>query len=185
MGPIARWLGLAPLLCAWACFAPEAPPAVGTLERDRLDLVAESSEPVVARPIPEGGFAEAGALLVKLDPTRLAARVRQAAGARDQAAARLAELVRGPRRERIAEARALLRGAQSRLSTASEDLARARNLSAQGVVSAQQLDDALVGVVQLDGLGGVHAPATCARSSVFNASGKVLKTELRAQGAGA
>jgi HlyD family secretion protein len=95
---------------------------------------------VIARPIPEGGFAEAGALLVQLDPTRPAARVEQAKGARDQAAARLAELVRGPRRERITEARAHLRGAESRLSTTSEDLARARDLFAQGVLSTQQLD---------------------------------------------
>jgi len=114
--------------------------AVGTLERDRLDLVAEVSEPVVERPVAEGAFVEADTLLVRLDPTRLAARVARAESARDRAAARLAELVRGPRRERIAEARARLHGAEGRLATAKSDLARARDLHADGVLSAGQLD---------------------------------------------
>jgi len=113
---------------------------VGTLERDRLDLVAEASEPVIARPVEEGAYVQAGDLLVALDPTRIAAQVDQAAGARDRAAARLAELVRGPRRERIAEARARLQGAAGRLTTASNDLERAQDLFEQGVVSKGRLD---------------------------------------------
>jgi HlyD family secretion protein len=90
---------------------------VGTLERDRLDLVAEASEPVVERSVDEGAYVEAGSLLVKLDPVRLEAQVAQAASARARAEARLAELVRGPRRERIAETRARLLGAEGRLLT--------------------------------------------------------------------
>jgi HlyD family secretion protein len=114
--------------------------AVGTLERDRLELVAEASEPVVARPFPEGAQVDAGDLLVRLDPTRAEAAVRQAEGARARAAARLAELVRGPRPERIAEARARLEGAEGRLATARRDLARARDLAARGVASSQEMD---------------------------------------------
>ncbi len=127
-------------LCLWACFDDGPPPAVGTLERDRIDLIAESSEPVVARPVQEGAYVEAGTLLVKLDPTRPATQVAQAMGARARAAGRLAELVRGPRHERIEEARALLHGAESRLTTARDDLTRTQDLFTQGVVSPQQRD---------------------------------------------
>jgi HlyD family secretion protein len=131
---------LAPL-CLCACFDGGPPPAVGTLERDRLDLVAEASEPVVARPVEEGAHVSAGDLLVKLDPTRLEALVAQVEGVRARAAARRAELVRGPRPERIAEARARLQGAEGRLAAAREDLARSRDLFAEGVLSSQQRDE--------------------------------------------
>jgi HlyD family secretion protein len=127
-------------LAACACAEDSPPMAVGTLERDRLDLVAEASEPVVARPFPEGSFVEAGALLVKLEPTRLEAQVAQASSARARAAARLAELVRGPRHERIAEARARLKGADGRLDTARSDLERISELLDGGVASQGQMD---------------------------------------------
>jgi len=132
-----------PLLLAFlvGCSGGGPPPAVGTLERDRLDLVAEASEPVLERPHAEGAYVEAGALLVKLDPSRLAAQVGQAESARTRAAARLAELVRGPRFERIVEARARLNGAEGRLSTSRANLARARNLAREGVLSDDQVDE--------------------------------------------
>jgi len=136
-GRVAR---LVPLLWLWACWAGEGPYAVGTLERDRLDLVAEASEPVIERPVLEGAFVEAGTLLVTLDPTRLAAQVAQAESAQARAAARLAELERGPRHERIAEAKARWQGTEGRLVTARNDLARAKELFDQGVVSQGELD---------------------------------------------
>lgn len=123
-----------------ACSGGDGPVAVGTLERDRLDLVAEAPEPVIERPFAEGSFVEAGALLVRLDPERLAARVDQAAAAHARAQARLAELVRGPRAEYVAEARARLKGAEGRLATERSELARVRELAARGVASAGQLD---------------------------------------------
>lgn len=121
--------------------SPDGPPAaVGTLERDRLDLVAEAPEPVTARPVAEGAQVEAGALLVQLDPARLAAQLAGAESARGRAAARLAELVRGPRSEAIAEGRARLQGAEGRLTTARRDLARAEELLARSVASQQRVD---------------------------------------------
>jgi len=131
---------LTAVLGLWGCSEATPPPAVGTLERDRLDLVAEASEPVVERPAEEGDYLEAGALLVKLDPTRLAAQVARTESVRSRAAARLAELLRGPRNERISEGRARLEGAEGRLTTARRDLARSKDLVARGVASQQQLD---------------------------------------------
>lgn len=129
---------LSNFLCA--CSPPDSAIAVGTLERDRLDLVAEASEPLVERPVEEGADVKAGTLLVKLDPTRLAAQLAQAAAGRARADARLAELVRGPRRQRIAESRARLHGAESRLVTAQSEFARAQGLIAEGVASQERLD---------------------------------------------
>ena len=135
-----RALLLVTLFCVAACAASDAPVAVGTLERDRLDLVAEAPEPVLERPVAEGDYVEAGTLLVKLDPARLEAQLSQAQGVRARAAARLAELVRGPRPERIAEARAHLAGAEGRLATARRDLARTRELFEERVASRDRLD---------------------------------------------
>lgn len=130
----------AAVACLSACTNADAPVAVGTLERDRLDLVAEASEPIVARPVEEGDFVRAGDLLVKLDPARFEARVGQAMAARARADARLSELVRGPRHERISEARAHLQGTEGRLVTARSALDRTKKLRSDGVVSADQLD---------------------------------------------
>jgi HlyD family secretion protein len=116
------------------------PRAVGTLERDRIELIAEASEPILAIPVREGDAVAAGDLVVRLDPERFAARARRAEGARDLAQARLDELARGPRRERIAEGRARLAGAEGVYETARQELARAKELAAQDVASASRLD---------------------------------------------
>jgi HlyD family secretion protein len=114
--------------------------AVGTLERDRLELIAEASEPIAEIAVREGDTVEAGALLLRLDGSRFAALVAQAEGARDRAAARLAELRRGPRSEQIAQGRARLAGAEGSLATAKSELARTRQLVASGVASAARED---------------------------------------------
>lgn len=123
-----------------ACSTGDSRVAVGTLERDRIELVAEVSEPVIERPVEEGAFVEAGALLVKLDSTRVDAHVAQAEAARARAEARLSELVRGPRQERIAEVRAQLKGTEGRLSTARNSLARMQSMVDGGVASTEQLE---------------------------------------------
>jgi HlyD family secretion protein len=114
--------------------------AVGTLERDRLELIAEASEPIAEIAVREGDAVQAGALLVRLDDARFAALVAQAQGARDRAAARLAELRRGPRSEEIAQGRARLAGAEGALASAKNELARTQQLLASGVASAARLD---------------------------------------------
>ena len=92
----------------------EAPFAVGTLERDRVELRAETDDPIVEIAAREGTDLAAGALVLRLDDARLAAQRERAVARRDEARARLAELVRGPRQERLAEARARLEGDETR-----------------------------------------------------------------------
>jgi len=134
------------LAVAFACTAcaedPSELPALGTLERDRIELVAEADEPVVENAVREGDRVEAGALLVRQGGGRVAAQADGARGARDEARARLDELKSGPRREAIAEARAQLAGAEGTLRTARLELARAEQLVHADFASRARLDQA-------------------------------------------
>jgi len=97
-----------------ACDREEDSYMVGTLERDRIDVVVESNEPIIAIQVRDGQTVEAGDLILEQNPERAAARLAQQVGLRNQAAARLAELQRGPREESIREARAKLEAARAR-----------------------------------------------------------------------
>jgi len=108
-------------LTALACSRAESPRFVGTLERDRIDLIAEASEPIVERRVAEGDDVKAGDLLVRLDAARFTALVAEAQHRRDAAAARMP-------------------GVESALANAERELKRASNLHASGVASPEALD---------------------------------------------
>lgn len=115
---------------------------VGTLERDRITLLAERSEPVIAVHVQEGAHVRQGELLLELDPSRaLAERERLAALAR-QAGRRVDELVRGPREEAIREARARLAAAEGLLENAEREVERLQQLRAENLASEASLDAA-------------------------------------------
>jgi len=138
---VKRGIAVLALLFAAACRRdPAAIPAVGTLERDRIELVAESDEPIVAVSVREGDVLTAGQVLMKLDERRLAAQVARASASRDQLAARLAELERGPRAERIRQARASLAGAESALANANLEYDRSKALEQHAFESAARRD---------------------------------------------
>ena len=99
--------------CA-ACSGGDETRLLGTLERDRMELVAESQDPVVEIAVTEGDRVTAGQLLLRLDPAAYDARLTQARAEVAQAERRLAELVSGPRREEILAARARLAGVTAR-----------------------------------------------------------------------
>jgi HlyD family secretion protein len=117
-------------------------PAVGTVERDRIELVAESSEPIVEIAVTEGDAVAAGQLLLRLDSAMHDAQLAQARATRDRAEQRFAELVRGPRRELILEARARVDGARENLATQQREHDRVQALLARQLVSPSQLDQA-------------------------------------------
>ena len=119
---------------------PGAVPAVGTLERDRIELTAEENEPIVAVNTLEGETVAEGDVLLALDERRLAAQLARAKASRDQLAARLAELERGPRAERIREARARLAGAESAAKNAQSEFDRSRALEQRAFESAARRD---------------------------------------------
>ncbi|WP_252273831.1 HlyD family secretion protein [Pseudomonas subflava] len=113
---------------------------LGTLEWDRIGLPAETSEPVLAWKVAEGDRVEAGQLLVELDPRRQDARIAQARGEVDQAAARLAELSNGARSETIDAARATLARNRAELTDAERNFQRIAALYQRKQVAIAELD---------------------------------------------
>jgi len=132
-------LALAALLLA-SCERETENFMVGTLERDRIELKVESSEPIVSIDVRDGQTVVPGDLVLTQDPARALQRLQQLAGLRDQAAARLAELKRGPREETIREARANLEATRVQRNNARSDLERTREVFGRGLSSQGQLD---------------------------------------------
>lgn len=118
-------------------------PAVGTLERERIEIVAEAHEVLLEVLVQEGDAVEAGEPLARQDDALRAVAHARAEAARDRAARRVDELVRGPRPEAIDEARAGLDGARSRRAIEQREYERLEALVEQGLVSATELDAAL------------------------------------------
>jgi HlyD family secretion protein len=176
-----------------ACGAgPEV--AVGTLERDRIELVAEANEPIAEVLVREGERVEAGALIVRLSPLRLEAQREALVQRVAQAGARLDEAERGPRAEQIAQARARLSGASDAFATAQSEARRARVLHVAGTISdelAEQRDQALslarserdaAKAVLDELLAGTRAERVAqARAQVEEARAMALDAELREQ----
>ena len=123
-GRAASWI--AAILLTHCGESVHEPVAVGTLERDRIELIAEAQERVLDLAVREGDVVKKGDLLVKLDDSQMQARLARAASAQQGADARLRELVRGPRREHIAEAEARLAAAESTVVVSRQDLHRAQ-----------------------------------------------------------
>ena len=83
-----------------------------------------------------------GDIVVTQDPRRAEARLAQAEAALAQAQARLDELVRGPRSEQIAAARANVAGASRDLEFRQAEMQRTREVHARGLASPEALDQA-------------------------------------------
>jgi len=132
---------LAILLLA-AC-ARERPVEVhGTVERDRLELIAESNERIVEVLVHEGDRVDAGAVLVRQEAGTAEPRMQQSRAALAEAQRRLADLQQGPRQDEIDEARAALAGAASTLQTAESEYQRAQALVERRLLSTSDLDQA-------------------------------------------
>ncbi|HEV2110763.1 MAG TPA: efflux RND transporter periplasmic adaptor subunit [Gammaproteobacteria bacterium] len=109
------------LLLVSACGDGTALPLPGTLERNRIELVAEDQEPIVTIAVHEGDQVKAGQLIMQLDDRRYRALLADAAAARDQAAERIP-------------------GAQATLDQAEKEYARNERLVAQHVQTQSVLD---------------------------------------------
>jgi len=128
-----------------ACGAPDdTARVVGELASDRIELSAEFNEPIVEILAAEGAAVTAGQLLLRQDDTRAVARLKEADAALAQQQARLDELLRGPRAEQIAAARANLEGATRELAFRSSELDRMTKIHAKGLASDDALDLARV-----------------------------------------
>jgi HlyD family secretion protein len=120
----------------------DAPQMHGTLERDRLELVAESNERIVELHVSEGDVVTSGDLLLRQEAGTMQARLDQARAAVVEAERRLADAVAGPRQREMDEARAALGGADSSLATEQKECERIDALVERKLLSASSRDQA-------------------------------------------
>ena len=127
-----------------ACGHDAPLPLNGTLERDRIELVAEDQEPVAEIAVHEGDSVKAGQLLLRLDDSRYRTLDAQARAARDQAAARIG-------------------GAEATLTAAEKDYDRTQKLVAEHTRSVADLDRSR------SDLDNARSTASAARSALAQA----------------
>ena len=120
----------------------DAPQVLGTLEYDRISLPAPSAERIVSVEVREGDRVKAGAVLMTLERTRIAAQTDVAQAQAQQQRDALAELEAGTRVEQVAQARAELARAQAQAGDARAYLARLQPLGQRRLVAAVDVDRA-------------------------------------------
>jgi HlyD family secretion protein len=125
-----------------ACNRNGPAPLVGTLERDRIEIVADEAEPILSLEVREGDHVEQGQVLVKQETNVAGARMAQADAQVDEARHRLTELERGARKETITEARARVAAARAAAERDEREFARSEELIRQRLISQSQLDQA-------------------------------------------
>jgi HlyD family secretion protein len=116
--------------------------ASGTVEATEAQLGFMVPGRIDSIHVREGDRVPAGTALASLDRVEAAARRAQAAAQVAAARAQLEEMVRGSRREEVAQARAALEAARQRLADTRQDLERTQALIQNHVVSQQAFDKA-------------------------------------------
>ena len=115
---------------------------VGELASDRIELTAEAAEPITEILIAEGEQVTQGQILIRQDSQRANSRLAEADAFVRQTQARLDELVRGPRSEQIAAARANVDGAFKELEYRQSEYKRIQEIHARQLASPDLLDRA-------------------------------------------
>jgi HlyD family secretion protein len=117
-------------------------PAVtlGTLEWDRVELVATAAEPVTTISVKEGDRVVAGQLILEQRADRADAELAAATAELERVRALLGEQVAGARPEQKREINARVDRARAALKLAEDEQARALGLKARGLISAADLD---------------------------------------------
>lgn len=114
----------------------------GTLERDRLELVAESNERIVELPAHEGDRVAAGSVVLRQEAGTMQPRLDQSKASLAEAERRLADAAAGPRQRELDEARAALAGAESSLATERREFERVDAMVERKLLSASDRDRA-------------------------------------------
>jgi multidrug resistance efflux pump len=128
--------GVAWILIGCSAESPRVRSVSGTIETDEVRVASRYGGRVQKISAQEGDTLKAGQVLVELDAAELKAR-------RQQAAAQLAELEAGPRREEIEASKHEWEAMLAELSQARADAQRAEDLFAQKTVSAAEHDQAV------------------------------------------
>jgi HlyD family secretion protein len=112
----------------------------GTLERDRVELVADANEIIVALPLAEGATVKPGDVVVVQDRTLSAAELDAARAQLAQAEARVDELRNGPRATSIRAAAARRDRARAERDDAVRERDRLLGLVERSLVSKSEAD---------------------------------------------
>jgi len=131
---------LVALLTLAACERNHTPAMLGTLERDRLELIADAQEQLVQQHVKEGAHVATGDILVELDHAASDARLAQARAQVSEARARLDELVNGTRSEQIRAARAQLAADDAQVLVESKEYDRQADLVKRQLTSQSAVD---------------------------------------------
>jgi len=123
-----------------ACSRQDTNTLPGTLERDRVELVADASETIVSLPFAEGAAVKAGDVIVVQDRALSAAEVDAARAQLAEAEARVEELKNGPLPTTIRAAAARRDAARVARDDAVRERDRLSALVARGLVSKSAAD---------------------------------------------
>ncbi len=134
-------LGLAFLLTACSD-SDDAHRVVGELASERLLIAVETAEPIVNITVAEGERVTKGQFLLQQDTSRAEVKLNEAQAALAQSKAHLDELLRGPRREQVDQARADAERARHELEFRQAELERARKVFERQLASPETLDQA-------------------------------------------
>ncbi|MBL4572781.1 MAG: HlyD family efflux transporter periplasmic adaptor subunit [Gammaproteobacteria bacterium] len=124
--------------------ACEEPPlqAVGQLESDRIELVAEYSEVITSIDVNEGDSIQAGTIVLHQDTARIDLRIEESQANIRRIEAVLAEQLSGPRTETIDAAKANLYAAQIEHDYRANELERLAGLRERNLTSVESIDSA-------------------------------------------
>lgn len=114
--------------------------AVGTVERFRIELVADSGEPVIALHVQEGDPVTPGMPVLVQSPDKLRIALERVQAEEAMTHARLREAEAGPRSQEIDRARAQVASARAALVTAEQELARQKSLISESYASESQVN---------------------------------------------
>ena len=123
-----------------ACVRHDESTLPGTLERDRVELVADANESIVSLPLAEGATVKAGDIVVVQDRALSAAELDAARAQLAEAEARVDELKNGPRNTTIRAAAARRDAAKAQRDDAVRERDRLLGLVARSLVSKSAAD---------------------------------------------
>ena len=123
-----------------ACGRQDESTLPGTLERDRVELVADANETIVSLPFAEGATVKAGDIVVVQDRALSAADLDAARAQLAEAEARVEELKNGPRSTTIRAAAARRDAARAQRDDAVRERDRLLGLVARSLVSKSDAD---------------------------------------------
>ncbi|CAL1241596.1 HlyD family secretion protein [Candidatus Methylocalor cossyra] len=118
------------------------PPVVGTLEWDRVELIAEASEPIVHLAVEEGDWVTVGQPLVQLDVAPYQERLEGARSYRERIRSRVLQLQQEPGSESLQRAETRLKEAEQALAAQGREVERLLELARRNLAGPEAVERA-------------------------------------------